>query len=260
MADPRRGKWLSLSPARRMVDELLHHAKKVPSLPLSKRFHIAPALEARRGVRNPPSWTAIFMRAYGLVAREFPELRRCFVPWPWKHLYEHPMSECAILVEREWGGENVVLTGKLRAPELRGLAEIQDYLLYLRDTPVWDVGHYRRSLRVGRYPGWLRRLLFWQSLYLSGAVKCRRFGTFMISSMGTLGVEQMHPLTTLTTYLTFGPISDAGKVEVKVIYDHRVVDARTVARALNALEDRINVEMAAELAEMSANAFPLKSR
>ena len=41
MADQRRGKWLSLSPARRVVDEILRHARKVPSLPVAKRCRLA---------------------------------------------------------------------------------------------------------------------------------------------------------------------------------------------------------------------------
>ena len=254
MAEQRRGKWIGLSPARRMTDELLHHAKKVPSLPIAKHCRIEAAVEARSRLNAAPSWTAIFMKAYGLVARGCPELRRAFIPWPWKHLYEHPHTECSILVEREWQGENVVLGGKLRAPETRGLLEIHEYLRFLKDAPVWDVNYFRKSLRVGAYPAVLRRFVFWQSLYVSGAVRAKRFGTFMISSMGALGVEQMHPITPLTTYLTFGPITTAGEVEVKIIYDHRVMDGGTTSRILNALETAINTELAGELRQLASQA------
>jgi hypothetical protein len=47
----------------------------------------------------------------------------------------------------------------------------------------------------------------------------------------------MHPLTALTTYFTYGPISADGTVTLKVIYDHRVMDGRTVARILVRLEE-----------------------
>ena len=69
----------------------------------------------------------------------------------------------------------------------------------------------------------------------------------MISSLGNLGVEQFHPLTFLTTYVTYGPISDEGDVTVKIIYDHRVLDGRTAARALGTLEETMNGPMLAEL-------------
>ena len=41
------------------------------------------------------------MRAYGLVGREHPSLRRAYLPYPWPHLYEHPQTECAFLIERD---------------------------------------------------------------------------------------------------------------------------------------------------------------
>jgi pyruvate/2-oxoglutarate dehydrogenase complex dihydrolipoamide acyltransferase (E2) component len=72
-------------------------------------------------------------------------------------------------------------------------------------------------------------------------------GTFVISSLGNYGVEQMHPLTALTTYFTFGPISPAGEVTLKVIYDHRVMDGRAVARVLVRLEEVLNGAVLDEL-------------
>jgi hypothetical protein len=59
----------------------------------------------------------------------------------------------------------------------------------------------------------------------------------------------MHPLTPLTSYLTFGPISTGGDVTVKLIYDHRVMDDRTVARAMAALEETLDTELTAEVRE-----------
>jgi hypothetical protein len=102
-------------------------------------------------------------------------------------------------------------------------------------------------MRLGRLPGFLRRFVFWQTLYLSGAKRATRFGTFMVSSYGSLGAEQIHPLAPFTTLLTFGPISSTGEVVVKVIYDHRVMDGRTVARALCSLDEVLHNEIVAEL-------------
>src|SRR5262245_59061670 len=114
MSDPRKGIRLELSPARRLVVELLHHAKKVPSLPLKKQLNIARLLAARSACSARPSWIGMFLKAYSIVAREQPELRRCYVPWPRPHFYEHPTSECAVLIERDWDGEKAVLGAKLR--------------------------------------------------------------------------------------------------------------------------------------------------
>jgi hypothetical protein len=247
MADRRKGFCTRLSPARKMVLELMHHARKVPSLPIARKCDLSGIAAARREAPSPPSWTTILLRAYGLVARDYPELRRALIPWPWTHLYQHPCSECAILVERSWQGENVVLGAKLRAPEDKSLAEIDAYLRHLQTAPVLEINYFRQVLRVGRLPWLLRRFTFWHSLYLSGFKRAKRFGTFMISSLGNLGAEQLHPLTPLTTYFTFGPIADDGEAELKIIYDHRVLDARCVARALCDLEGILNHDLALEL-------------
>jgi hypothetical protein len=247
MSRPRKGIRVPLSPARKVVMELLHHARKVPTLPLSRELDVGELVPVRAAARV--SWLAIFLRAYGLVARRHAELRRALIPWPYKHLYEHPVSEAAILVEREWQGEQVVLGGRIYAPENQALADIDRLLRYFRSAPVWEVSSFRQLLRLGKLPGLLRRFTFWHTLYLSGATRAKRFGTFMISSLGNLGVEQHHPLTPLTTYFTFGPIAASGAVTAKIIYDHRVLDGRTVARCLQELDHVLHGELLYELRE-----------
>lgn len=246
MSQPRKGIRVPISPARAMVGELLHHAVQVPSLPLSREAKIADLVAERNRASDSPSWIAVFMRAYGLVSRRHPELRRALIRWPWPHFYEHPESECAILIEREWRGEAVVLGAKIRSPENMSIAEIDKNLRRFRHAPVESIGYFRQILRLGRLPWPLRRFTFWQSLHLSGFKRAKRFGTFMISSLGNFGVEQHHPLTPLTTYFTFGPIRD-GRVNLKIIYDHRVLDGRSVARALADLESILNEDLLVEL-------------
>jgi hypothetical protein len=232
-----------------MVLELLHHARRVPSLPLARELDLGTLPEARRQAASPPSWIAIFAKAYGLLGRSHPELRRALIPWPRPHLYEHPHSEAAFLIERDWQGEQVVLGAKVRGPENLSLAELDACLRHFRLAPVLEVSAFRQILRLGSLPWLVRRFTLWQSLYLSGYKRAKRLGTFMISSLGNLGVEQFHPLTPLTTYLTFGPIDDDGRVTVKIIYDHRVLDGRTVARCLIDLERVLQEDLAAELEE-----------
>ena len=153
MAKPPKGICLPLSPARKVVMELMHHARKVPSIPLSRTFNVAGLVAARQEAAQPPSWVAIFMRAWALAAQKHPELRRALIPWPWKHLYEHPQSEAAVLIERDWEGEKVVLGAKVHAPERATLQEITLHLRYFKDTPVLEVSPFRQLLRWDAYPG-----------------------------------------------------------------------------------------------------------
>jgi hypothetical protein len=247
MSEVRKGRRLRLSPARRMVLEILHHGRKVQSLPLGQVMHLANLVAARRTLPVKPSWTAIFLHAYGLLSEQHAVLRRAYIPYPWPQLYEHPHSQCGVIVEREWEGEAVVLAAKIHAPERQSLTDIDCHLRRFGEAPVHSISGFRQMLRFGRLPWFIRRFTFWHSLYLSGKTRAKRFGTFVISSLGNFGVEQYHPVSPLTTYLTFGPISPDGEVMVKIIYDHRVMDGRTVARCLNDLETILNRDIVAEL-------------
>lgn len=245
-----RGKVIGLSAGRRLVREWMHHARKVPSLPLSRTFLIPDLVDLRRGISNPPSWFSLFMKAYGIVAQSIPELRRAYIPWPYPRFYEHPHTSCAVLVEREWNGEPIVLGAKVLAPENTSLLAIDGRLRTLRQTPVLEVSSFRQLLRLGRLPGPCRRLVFSSTLYWSGYKRAKRLGTCMMSSLGGMGVEQEHPLTPLTTYFTFGPVREDGEVTAKIIYDHRVMDGRTVGRALVALEEILKTAILRELVQL----------
>lgn len=249
MSDPRTGRWLALSPARKMVLEILHHGRKVPALPLSKVMQVG-ELASARSAGAFVSWTAIFMKGFGLAAQQHPELRRAYIAYPWARLYEHPFSECSLLLEREHDGEHIVIGAKLRAPEECTLAHLDEQMRVFREAPLHDVSCFRQWLRLGRLPGFVRRFVFWHTLNLLGYRRAKRLGTFAISSLGNLGVEQHHPISPLTTYLTFGPISRDGEVNVKLIYDHRVMDGRCVARCLNNLETILNTQILDELKAM----------
>jgi hypothetical protein len=226
----------------------------VPSLPLARTFDLGAVAAARQTLPVAPSWTALFLRGYGLTARRHPELRRAFIRWPMPHFYEHPWSECAVLVEREHEGETVLLGAKVRAPELQPLADIDGHLRRFREAPVQDVSCFRQLLRLARLPGLVRRFVFWHVLHCSGFKRAKHFGTCMVSTLGNLGVEQFHPLTPLTTYLTFGPVSPAGEVTVKIVYDHRVMDGRAVARCLNDLEQVLRDQILSELRGLQCRA------
>jgi hypothetical protein len=227
--------------------EFLHHGRKIPSVPVARTCNLADIAAARDRAAPKPSWTALFIRAYGLVNREHPELRRAYLSWPYVRLYEHPHSTCALVVEREWQDETVLLGAKIRAPEDTSLEAIQGHIHRFKDAPVREISDFRLALRSGHLPGWLRRFLYWTTLSWSGPTRAKRLGTFMVSSYGGLGAEQLHPISPYTTLLTFGPISAAGDVVVKLIYDHRVLDGRLIARCLAHLETIFHTTILDEL-------------
>src|SRR6516164_599028 len=116
-----KGRNVSLSLPRRFVGDLVHFARKVPSVPVQRRINLAAVRSARQVAQPRPSWAAIFMKAYGFVSAARPELRRAYLPYPWPHLYEHPITIASVAVERRYQEEEGVFFGHLRGPEDCGL-------------------------------------------------------------------------------------------------------------------------------------------
>jgi len=236
-----------LSVPRRLIADLLHFAGRVPSIPLSRLMDVSALLAARKAHPARPSWSVIFMKAYAQVAMEHPPLRRALLEWPLMKIYEHPQTNCSLAIERTYDGEEGVFFGMFRAPEGQTIGELQRPLIEFKTAPLHEIGFFRRMIRISRFPTPIRRFLWSVSLNVSGRARAKRFGTFGVTTLGGRGVEQIHPLSPLTTTLTFGPIDAKGKVTVKIIYDHRVLDGAYVARRLVDLEKILNGAILEEL-------------
>jgi hypothetical protein len=241
------GHYQSLSLSRRFICDLIHFARQVPTVPMQRRMQLAPVVAARQAISPRPGWCAIFAKAYALVCAARPELRRAYMPFPWPCLYEHPISVASIAIERRLEDEDAVFFTQIRHPEKLRLLEIEAHLRRYKEEPVAGLSHFRRILKVSRLPRPLRRLLWWIGLNTSGRQRARFLGTFGLSVTAGLGAAALHQLSPLTTALNYGVIAADGSVDVRLTYDHRVMDGATVARALADLERVLNSEMVNEL-------------
>lgn len=242
-----KGRTISLSLPRRFVCDLVHFAQKVPSVPVQRRMCLAEVAAARQAAARRPSWCAIFTKAYGLVCAATPELRRAFIPFPRSHLYEHPIPVASIAIERRYREEAAVFAIKMRTPDQRSLGDIEARLRHCMGAPIERIGTFRKALRVSALPRPLRRLLWWFGLNLSGRRRAQYMGTFGVTMYGGLGASSLHPLSPLTTTLNTGFLGEDGSLDVRLIYDHRVLDGATVARALRDLEQVLQGEILREL-------------
>ena len=246
------GRTIPLSLPRRLICDLLHFAHQTPTVPVQRRMNLAPLVQARAAAARPAAWCTIFTKAYARTAARVPELRRAYLPFPTPRLYEHPFSIASVAVERLYRGENAIFFGHLHAPEDQTLHDLDERLRRFKEAPIEGFGLFRRALRVSRLPRWLRRSAWWYALNVFGTRRARDFGTFGVSVYSGLGAESLHPLSPLTTTLNYGVIEADGGVTVRIVYDHRVMDGATVARALALLEDVLNQEMAAEVRQAAA--------
>jgi hypothetical protein len=171
---------------------------------------------------------------------------------PRPRLYEHPVTVASVAVERRCADEDAVFFAHLRQPETLALTEIDERLKQHKDMPIESIGGLRRQVRTARMPGLLRRAVWWLGLNAWGRKRAHFFGTYGVSVYSGLGATSLHPLSVLTSTLTYGVIGDDGGVDVRIIYDHRVMDGSTIARALADLENVLRHEIVAELRYLEA--------
>ncbi len=246
------GRFIRLSLPRQYIIDLLHFARKLPSIPVQREMNVGRTLDARKRLAKAPSWVMIFSKAYAIVCNEFPALRQSYLALPWAHLYEHPNSLASIAVEKVVDGTPVVAFLRVGNLMKADLADLDASLRHAREAPIENLRSYRLAKQMYWFPTFLRRAIWWIGLNGSGYYRARHFGTFGVSVYASLGAESLHPLSPLTSTLNYGPIDDKGKVNVRLIYDHRVLDGATIARALARLEEVLTNECVVELEQLES--------
>lgn len=246
--DTTKGRRLALSLPRRQICDLMHFALQVPTIPVQRRMNLAPLMAARKAVNPRPSWAALFTKAFALTSARHASLRRFYVGFPWAHLYEHPFSVANVAVERLYEGEDAVFGEQMARPETWSISKIDTRLRKVKTCPVEKIGSFRRAMLIGRFPWPIRRFLWWVALNCWPRKRAARLGTFGVSAYGGLGASSLHPLSTATATINWGTIEANGDVDVRLIYDHRVMDGATVARILGDLEQMLNGQIVEELA------------
>ncbi len=254
------GRKIGLSLPRRFMNDLLHFSKRIPSVPMERRMDLGELVEARRHWDQRVSWCAIFLKAYSILSARRPELRRTFLSFPWGHIYEHPINVASFSLEREYEGEDAVFFARVPRPELLSLETLDALVRAHKKADIESVDSYQHALKLSRLPQAVRRFLWWLGLETDGRYKAYFFGTFGISVVASFGAAGLHLLSPLATTLNYGTFDDEGRIDVRLAYDHRVLDGATVARAMVALEDVLHNEILEELREGAARHANVRER
>ena len=152
-------------------------------------------------------------------------------PWLPITCWQANESVAAVAVEREYCGEPGVFFGFLRGPEKTPLSELSATLEEWKTKPVEEIPAFRRQIRYSRFPLPIRRFLWWYATAWSGRIKAKHFGTFGVSLTGASGATALNLVGPLTVALNTGAIQADGSVDVRMHFDHRVLDGMPVARA-----------------------------
>jgi len=254
-----RGTVRRVSLPRRFIADLMHASMDVPFVSLRRTLDIGPLTEARGSVAEPPGWAAIFVKAFGLVAKDEPILRTLYAKWPWPHFYELPRSIGSVAIARVEDGEACVLPEKVPAPEERPLIEVDAQIRYAKDAPVEAIPAFRKIMQMTRLPLPLRRLAWLIALNV-GRQHANWFGSLAVTSVAAFGAGELHALSPGPFILSYGVVGPERTVDVVIRWDHRVTDAALIAKALTRLEQVLNTDIAAELRSRRWQAEPAPVR
>ncbi len=167
------------------------------------------------------------------------------MPWPMPHIYQHDGSVGWFAVAREHAGRSRLCWGRVVAPEMLPLVEIQQKIDAFQRQPVEQA--FTKQLILSRLPWPVRRLCWWAAMNVSGRVRARQVGTFSLSSLAGQGVINRDHPSMLTSSITYGPLDDRGRSLVTMLYDHRLFDGIQAAESLLRLDDVLQQKLVGEL-------------
>lgn len=246
MSTGERGRTIELSVPRRIMTDLMRFAAAVPTVPALRRMNVSAVMAARRVSPLNQSWSAIFAKAYALVARERPELRRIFFSFPRERCVEFPQSTASVAIEINYNGEPAVFPCVIGDPASLSLVEISERIRMAVEAPEQHIANFQRYVALSSLP-WVIRRWGLSAMFNMPDYRATHMGTFALTAVANLGTDLIHPLSAWPTLLTYGVFSPDGTTDVRIIFDHRVLDGCTVARALARLEEVLNGPIIEEL-------------
>jgi hypothetical protein len=241
------GRSFPVSPFRRLVADLMHFSAKVPSVTVDRRMDLGRLVLARQACIPRPSWCAIFTKAFAMVAKQHAELRQSYVSLPWARIYEHPRNIATLNVDRRYGNERIVIYVHVRSPENRSLTELDAIVRYHKEEPLENIDSFIRAMKLARLPLPLRRFVWWAGLNLFGRRRCHNFGTFGLSSTAACGAGILKLTPLLTSTIHYGLFDPHGTLDMRLSFDHRVLDGATAAQALVDMETALCHEILDEV-------------
>jgi hypothetical protein len=245
-----KGRRIRLTVARRLVADYMWAASAIARVDVRRRVAFRDVIAARAAIgANAPSWTAIFVKAFATVAAEFPELRRVYMSLPWPHFYQYDESTVSILQERQIFGDTGILPLRFYQPDAIALAELDGMIRREAAAPVEASRFHRKLIRFARLPLLVRRLIW--SLFWNVPRLRREIGTCGVSSAARWQTDLGTTRSPLASLLSYGPADADGNVDVRLSFDHRILDGALAGRALERLDQVLNSLILEELKHLA---------
>ena len=249
-----KGNRIQLSNGRRMVNEVIRAAGKMQMATYARDFDLSELGRLRKQARPRISWNVLYLKAYSIVSTRTPELRQCYVGFPWPHIYQHEDTTGSLTLEREFDGETRLLFAKFSRPERKTLVDLEKAYANFRKAPVMEVRQFQKQVRFARLPFLLRRFTFWMLFNLWPRKRVGTLGTFgmTISTYNNTHVTS-NVLGPNTTMLGIDILPKKGIAKFTLTFDHQVLDGVPVIKIIEELYRTLNNEIREELEMMKTN-------
>lgn len=246
MSESSKGQRVAFPKERIFVLDIAQAARSVPAFPVERDFRLGDVAAARQLTTCRISWTALFVKAWGIVSAGNPTLRQAYMTWPWRSLYQHPHSVASISVNRvNDQGQNFLIFARIHAPESMSLIEVQAKLDEAKSAD--PSRFFKDGYDLARWPTPIRRCIWAVMMHGWGRKKAKKLGTFSLSALaGQSAMNRNHPLI-VTTSLAYAPLDERGNSMVTLLCDHRTIDGYEAALALGRLQEVLADEILTEL-------------
>ena len=244
------GQRIKLSNGRRLVDDVIHMANKMPLAALAGDFDSGKVAQFRRKTRPKICWNVLYMKAYASVAQQNPELRRAYVSFPWGHMYQHDYNVCMMTISREYEGEERLFFARFNCPDQESLSDLQEQYDHYRKAPIEEIKQFRHQIMFAKVPRFLRRFAWWTLFNVWPQKRASHMGTFGMSISGHKGSYGAQHLGPNTTTLGVDPFPRKGVSRIVLTFDHRVLDGAPITRTLSQIQHMLTTAVRTELAEM----------
>jgi hypothetical protein len=249
VSSPRIGRNIKLSIARRMIADFLWAASDGGRVSVTRQVAFRDIMDVRDNLEAAPSWTAIFVKGFALIAAEMPELRRIYISVPWPHFYEYVDSTVCVMHERMIMGDLGLLPLRFHKPNAVPIQELSEMIKDAAATPLEETSLHRKLVALTHLPLLVRRLIIFVCINVPRLR--RELGTYGVSSAARWRADLGTSRTPQPCLLSYGPADADGNVTVRLTFDHRVFDGAFAARALARLEEVLNTSILGELRDLA---------
>lgn len=245
------GHRLPFSNGRRLVDDVIRVATKMPMATFKSQWDVAQIAKLRRMAKPRISWNVLMMKAHAAVAQQMPELRRTYVRFPWAHLYEHHQNVCMMTIGREHNGEERLFFARFNEPDNESLIELQEQYDKYRKAPIEEIKQFRHQIAFAKMPALVRRFAWWALFNVWPQKRASHMGTFGMSISGHRNAHALCLLGSNTTVLGTDPNPRGGVANMLLTFDHQILDGVPAIEAFSRIHTMLVTAVAKELADMA---------